>query len=196
MLTDQQELYIASRGEHLEELIAEADPPIIAGIINRGLATEHYNEWKTSEHLEIQQAFATTDLEYCKQLLSLNSKDHWEFVYNQINETTTADYLEVFLAAPIPNGIEQTKLETIRILYATRFSQPNTIEKTMTALQLFQTQSSFWATGLTLKRIKDILTLQKDIKTDIFFEYFNKLIELENNHFSLLVLNLKLNYGK
>lgn len=196
MLTDQQELYIASRGEHLEELIAEADPPIIAGIINRGLATEHYNEWKTSEHLEIQQAFATTDLEYCKQLLALNSKDHWEFVYNQINETTTADCLEVFLAAPIPDGIDQTKLQTIRILYATKFSQPNTIEKTMTALQLFQAQSPFWATGLTLERIKTILTLQEDIKTDLFFEYFNKLIELENNHFSLLVLNLKLNYGK
>ena len=66
----------------------------------------------------------------------------------------------------------------------------------MTALQLFQTQSPFWATGLTLERIKTILTLQEDIKTDLFFEYFNKLIELENNHFSLLVLNLKLNYGK
>ena len=196
MLTEQQELYIASRGEHIEELIAEADPPIIAGIINRGLATEHYDEWKTSEHLEIQQAFATTDLEYCKQLLALNSKDHWEFVYNQINETTTADCLEVFLAAPIPDGIEQTKLETIRILYATRFSQPNTIEKTMTALQLFQTQSSFWATGLTLKRIKDILTLQKDIKTNIFFENFNKLIELRDDLFYLLTWNLRLNYGK
>lgn len=195
MLTKQQELYIASRGEHLEELIAEADPPIIAGIINRGLATEHYDEWKTSEHPEIQYAFAVTDLEYCKQLLALNSKDHWEFVYNQINETTTADCLEVFLAAPIPDGIEQTKLETIRILYSTRFSQPNTIEKTMTALQLFQTQSPFWATGLTLTRIKDILILQKDIKTDIFFENFNKLIKSRDDRFYLLAWDLRLNHG-
>lgn len=195
MLTKQQELYIASRGDHLEELIAEADPPIIAGLINKGLATEHYDEWKTSEHPEIQQAFATTDLEYCTQLLALNSVDHWELVYNQINETTTADYLEIFLEAPVPDGIDQTKLQTIRILYSTRFSQPNTIEKTMTALQLFQTQSPFWATGLTLTRIKDILILQKDIKTDIFFENFNKLIKSRDDRFYLLTWDLRLNHG-
>lgn len=143
MLTKQQELYIASRGEHLEELIAEANPLIIAGIINRGLATEHYDEWKTSDHPEIQQALATTDLEYFKQLLALNSVDHWEFVYNQINETTTADCLEIFLEAPVPDGIDQTKLQTIRILYSTRFSQPSPIEKTMSLSQLFQSQSPF-----------------------------------------------------
>lgn len=194
MLTKQQELYIASRGEHLEELIAEANPLIIAGIINRGLATEHYDEWKTSEHPEIQHAFAVTDLEYCKQLLALNSLDHWNFVCNQIDETTTADYLEIFLEAPVPDGIDQTKLQTIRILYSTRFSQPNTIEKTMTALQLFQTQSSFWANGLTLKRINDILTVQKDIKTDIFFENLNKLIEFRDDRFYLLTWTLRLNH--
>lgn len=196
MLTKQQELYIASRGEHLEELIAEADPPIIAGLISKGLATEHYDEWKTSEHPEIQHAFAVTDLEYCKQLLALNSLDHWNFVCNQIDETTTADCLEIFLAAPVPEGIDQTKLQTIRILYATRFSQPNTIEKTMTALQLFQTQSPFWATGLTITRIKDILTLQKDIKTDIFFENFDKLIELRDDRFYLLTWDLRFKYRK
>lgn len=194
MLTKQQELYIASRGNHIEELIAEADPPIIAGLISKGLATEHYDTWKTSEHPEIQQAFATTDLEYCKQLLALNSKDHWEFVYNQINETTNADCLEIFITTPVPKGINQTKLEAIRIMYTTRFSQPNTIEKTMTALQLFQTQSPFWATGLPLTRIKDILILQKDIKTDIFFENFNKLIESRDDLFYLLAWNLRLNH--
>lgn len=194
MLTKQQELYIASRGDHLEELIAEADPPIIAGLISKGLATEHYDEWKTSEHPEIQHAFAVTDLEYCKQLLALNNLDHWNFVCNQINETTTADYLEIFLEAPVPDGIDQTKLQTIRILYSTRFSQPNTIEKTMTALQLFQSQSPFWATGLTLTRIKDILILQKDIKTDIFFENFNKLIKSRDDRFCLLAWDLRLNH--
>lgn len=44
MLTKQQKLYIASRGNHIEELIIEADPPIIAGLISKGLATEHNDE--------------------------------------------------------------------------------------------------------------------------------------------------------
>ena len=195
MLTKQQELYIASRGDHLEELIAEADPPIIAGLISKGLATEHYDEWKTSEHPEIQHAFAVTDLEYCKQLLALNSLDHWNFVCNQIDETTNTNTLEIVLDAPVPNGIDQHKLQAIRIMYEARVSQPNTIEKTMTALQLFQTQSPFWANGLTLKRINDILTVQKDIKTDIFFENLNKLIEFKDDRFYLLAWSLRLNHG-
>lgn len=195
MLTKQQELYIASRGDHLEELIAEADPPIIAGLISKGLATEHYDEWKTSEHPEIQHAFAVTDLEYCKQLLALNSLDHWNFVCNQIDETTNTNTLEIVLDAPVPNGIDQHKLQAIRIMYEARVSQPNTIEKTMTALQLFQTQNPFWANGLTLKRINDILTVQKDIKTDIFFENLNKLIEFRDDRFYLLAWTLRLNHG-
>lgn len=157
MLTEQQELYIASRGKHLEELIAEADPPIIAGIINRGLATKHYDEWKTSEHPEIQHAFAVTDLEYCKQLLALNSLDHWNFVCNQIDETTNTDCIKIVLEAPVPNGIDQRKLQAIHIMYKAKTSQPSPIEKTMTALQLFQTQSPFWANNLTLNRIESIL---------------------------------------
>lgn len=137
-----------------------------------------------------------TDLEYCKQLLARNNVEHWEFVCNQINETTHTDYIKIFLAAPAPDNIDQTKLQAIRIMYATRTSQPNTIEKTMTARQLFQTQSPFWATGLTLTRIKDILTLQKDIKTDIFFKNLNTLIKLKDDRFYLLAWDLRLNHGK
>lgn len=195
MLTKQQELYIASRGDHIEELITEADPPIIAGLISKGLATEHYDEWKTSEHPEIQHAFAVTDLEYCKQLLALNSLDHWNFVCNQIDETTNTDCIKIVLEAPVPNGIDQRKLQAIRIMYKAKTSQPSPIEKTMTALQLFQTQSPFWATGLTLKRINDILDLKADIKTDIFFENLNKLIEFRDDRFYLLTWTLRLNHG-
>lgn len=137
-----------------------------------------------------------TDLKYCKQLLALDNVEHWEFVCNQINETTDTDYIEIFLGAPAPDNINQTKLQVIRIMYATRTSQPNTIEKTMTALQLFQTQSPFWATGLTLKRINDVLNLQADIKTNIFFENFNKLIESRDDLFHLLVWDLRFKYKK
>lgn len=196
MLTEQQELYIASRGEHIEELIAEADPPIIAGIINRGLATEHYDEWKTSEHPEIQYAFAVTDLEYCKQLLALNSLDHWNFVCNQIDETTNTDCIKIVLEAPVPNGIDQRKLQAIRIMYKAKTSQPSPIEKTMSLLQLFQSQSPFWANNLTLKRIESILDLYDTIKSDIFFENLKKLIELDEDHAYLSIWNLKFNHRK
>lgn len=196
MLTKQQELYIASRGDHLEELIAEADPPIIAGLISKGLATEHYDEWKTSEHPEIQHAFAVTDLEYCRQLLALNSLDHWNFVCNQIDETTNTNTLEIVLDAPVPNGINQHKLQAIRIMYEARVSQPSPIEKTMSLSQLFQSQSPFWANNLTLNRIESILDLYDTIKSDIFFENLKKLIELDEDHAYLSIWNLKFDHRK
>ena len=96
----------------------------------------------------------------------------------------------------MPNGIDQRKLQAIRIMYEAKTSQPSPIEKTMSLSQLFQSQSPFWATGLSLTRIKDILTLQKDIKIDIFFENFNKLIEFRDDLFYLLAWNLKLNHRK
>ena len=147
MLTKQQELYIASRGDHLEELIAEADPPIIAGLIRKGLATEHYDEWKTSEHPEIQHAFAVTDLEYCKQLLALNSLDHWNFVCNQIDETTNTNTLEIVLDAPVPNGIDQHKLQAIRIMYEARVSQVKkcfNFNQLLDAEQYLNTRMMLW----------------------------------------------------
>ena len=196
MLTKQQKLYIASRGDHIEELITEADPPIIAGLISKGLATEHYDEWKTSEHPEIQHAFSVTDLEFCKQLLTLNSLDHWNFVCNQINETTNTDYIKIVLEAPVPNGIDQRKLQAIHTMYEAKTSQPNPIEKTMSPLQLFQINSPFWANNLTLKRIESILKLYDNIKKDIFLENLNKLIELTENKVYLLIWTLELNHEK
>lgn len=196
MLTKQQELYIASRGDHIEELITEADPPIIAGLISKGLATEHYDQWKTSEHPEIQHAFAVTDLEYCKQLLALSSLDHWNFVCNQIDETTNTNILEIVLDAPVPNGIDQHKLQAIRIMYEARVSQPSPIEKTMSLSQLFQSQSPFWANNLTLNRIESILDLYDTIKSDIFFENLKKLIELDEDHAYLSIWNLKFDHRK
>ena len=190
MLTKQQELYIASRGDHLEELSAEADPPIIAGLISKGLATEHYDEWKTSEHPEIQHAFAVTDLEYCKQLLALNSLDHWNFVCNQINETTNTDCIKIVLEAPVPNDIDQRKLQAIHIMYKAKTSQPSPIEKTMSLPQLFQSQSPFWANNLTLNRIESILDLYDTIKSDIFFENLKKTNRIGRR--SCLLINMEL----
>lgn len=218
MLTEQQELYITSRGDHLEELIAEGNPLIITGIINRGLATECYDEWKTHKHHKIRQALAqkgyypdlfitdddssvrqavlTEHPEYCEQLLALNDVLDWQFVSEQIDETTDLNYIKTFLASPVPDEIDKLKLQAIHIMYTTRTSQPNAIEKTMSPSQLFQSQSPFWAIGLTLERINNILNLQADIKTDIFFENFNKLIESRADLFYFLIWNLKLNYRK
>lgn len=226
MLTKQQELYITSRGEHLEELIAEGNPLIITGIINQGLGTEYYEEWKTHKHHTIRQALAqngyypdlfiadddsrvreavvTAHPEYCEQLLAQHHAIDWRFVLMQIDDTTDLKTIKAFLDAPVPtkaiNPIpdekDNLKLQAIRVMYAVKTSQPSAIEKTMSRTQLFQSQSPYWANDVTLKRIEAILELYDAIKTDIFFKYLNTLIESNEYHFSLLWWELKLNYGK
>jgi hypothetical protein len=226
MLTEQQELYITSRGEHLEELIAEANPLIIIGIINRGLATEYYDEWKTHGHHMIRKALAQnghnpdffiTDIdsevreavvlahpEYCEQLLAQNHAIDWRFILKQIDDTTDLRTIKTFLDAPVPNKAinpipdekDNLKLQAIRVMYTVKTSQPSAIEKTMSPSQLFQSQSPYWANDLALERIEAVLDLYDTIKTDIFFKCFNTLIETNDYHISFLRWELKANYRK
>lgn len=226
MLTEQQELYITSRGEHLEELIAEGNPLIIIGIINRGLGTEYYEEWKTHKHDAIRQALAqnghypdlfitdddssvreavvTAHPEYCEQLLAQHHAIDWRFVLMQINDTTDLKTIKAFLDAPVPNKVnnpipdekDNLKLQSIRIMYATKTSQPSAIDKTMSPSQLFQSQSPFWANNLALERIRVILDLYDSINSDIFFEYLDTLIEANEYLFYTLRWSLEQNYRK
>lgn len=218
MLTNYQKRYIENHIEQLDELIIDASPSYIAGLIQNGYAEKYYEQWKTDERPRIRAALARRGYypdvfindkepyiretvvavypEYCHQLLARDKKKHWYFVNQQINETTDLDYIKTFLDAPVPDKIDQTRLRAIRTMYTTRTSVPNTIEKTMSSLQLFQTRSPFWATGLTLERIYAILDLYARFKKTDVLENFDKLITFEFKPFNQLVYDLKTNYRK
>jgi hypothetical protein len=218
MLTTYDKKYIEKHPEQLDELIADGSPLFIAGLIENGYAKEYYEQWKTDERQEVRAALARrgyypdvfiTDKEpyiretvvavypeYCGRLLARSKKKHWKFVNQQINETTDLDFIKTFLDAPVPNKIDQTRLQAIRTMYSVRTSQPNTIEKTMSPLQLFQARSPFWATGLTLERIDVILDLYARFKKTDVIENFDKLVTLEYEPFRQLVWDLKANYRK
>ena len=201
MLTKWEKQYIQKHPEQLDELIIDASPSYIAGLIQNGYAEKYYEQWKTDERPRIRAALARRGYypdvfindkepyiretvvavypEYCRQLLSRDKKKHWYFVNQQINETTDLNYIKTFLDAPVPDKIDQTRLQAIRTMYATRTSAPTMIEKTMSPAQLFQTNSPFWAKGLTIRHILGILDLYPQVKTDAFFKYFNKLLDNE-----------------
>ena len=218
MLTKWEKQYIREHINQIDELIADADPLFLDGVISEGYGKDRYDEWKNHERKEIREALAKYGYypehfindkepyiqetvvekypEYYGQLLAHNKKQHWKFVCDRIDETTKLDYIKTFLDAPVPNKINQVRLEAIRTMYAARTSQPNTIEKTMSPLQLFQAQSPFWVTGLTLRRIQTILNLYSTInKTDVL-ENFDKLITATSEQFVHLVRNLQTNYRK
>lgn len=79
----------------------------------------------------------------------------------------------------MPKAVNKDKLRAIRLHYATKTTEPTMIEKTMTPLQLFQANSPFWATGLTILHIRRILNLYSEVEVDAFFNYFDDLINEE-----------------
>lgn len=196
-----QRMVMAIRGENIEALVDLNEPEVLAELIKKGYATEHYEEWKTHEHGTVRYALACTGLypetfindknpsvreaavrhhpEYCGQLLARNKKRHWEFICDLINTRTDLKYVKEFLDARVPKAVDKGKLHAIRIYYATKTTEPTMIEKTMTPLQLFQANSPFWATGLTILHIRRILNLYSEVEVDAFFEYFDDLINEE-----------------
>lgn len=196
-----QRIYMATKGENIEALVDSNEPEVLAELIKNGYATDHYDDWKTHEHGTVRYALACRGLfpetfindknptvreaavrhhpEYCGQLLVRNKKRHWEFVCALINTRTDLKYVKEFLDAKVPKAVNKDKLRAIRLHYATKTTKPTMIEKTMTSLQLFQANSPFWATGLTIRHILGILELYPQVEPDAFFQYFDRLLDDE-----------------
>lgn len=194
---------MASDGENVEVLVTKNEPEVLAELIKNGYAQNHYEEWKTHEHGTVRYALACLGLfpetfindknpsvreaavrhhpEYCSQLLARNKKRHWEFVCDLINTRTDLKWVKEFLDAKVPKAVDKGKLHAIRIYYATRTLEPTMIEKTMSPEQLFQVHSPFWATGLTITHIQNILEVYPQVEPTAFFEYFDQLLDEEQH---------------
>lgn len=197
--TKNQRMFMATRGENIEALIALNEPEVLIELIKKGYAKDHYNKWKTHEHGNVRYALACLGLfpetfindknpkvreavvrhhnEYCGQLLVRNKKRHWEFVCAIINTRTDLKYVKEFLDAKVPKAVDKNKLRAIRLYYAAKTTEPSMIEKTMSPAQLFQINSPFWVKGLTITQIQDIQNLYPQIEPDAFFKYFNQLLD-------------------
>lgn len=128
MLTKWEKQYIGEHIDQIDELIADADPLFLDGVISEGYGKERYDEWKNHERKEIREALAKYGYypehfindkepyiqetvvekypEYCGQLLTRNKKQHWKFVCDRIDETTKLDYIKTFLDAPVAEEID------------------------------------------------------------------------------------------
>lgn len=197
----QQRILMASKGENIEALIAKNEPEVIAKLIDYEYAKDHYEEWKTHEHGNVRYALACLGLfpeiyindknpkireavvrhhnEYCGQLLARNKKRHWEFVCAIINTRTDLKYVKEFLDAKVPKAVNKNKLRAIRLYYAAKTTEPSMIEKTMSPTQLFQINSPFWVTGLTIRHILGILELYPQVEPGAFFKRFDQLLDDE-----------------
>lgn len=198
-----QRILMASKGEDIEALITFNEPEVIAELIKNGYAQNHYEEWKTHEHGTVRYALACTGLfpevfindknptvreatvrhhpEYCGQLLARNKKRHWEFVCDLINTRTDLKWVKEFLDAKVPKAVDKGKLHAIRLYYDAKTTEPTMMEKTMSPEQLFKAHSPFWATGLTITHIRNILEVHPQVEPEAFFNYFDQLLDEEQH---------------
>lgn len=194
----QQRILMASKGENIEALIEKNEPEVLIELIKNGYAKKHYDEWKTHEHGNVRYALACIGLfpeifindknpsvreavvrhhpEYCGQLLARNKKRHWKFVCDLINTRTDLKYVKEFLDAKVPKAVNKDKLHAIRLYYATQTTAPTMIEKTMSPSQLFQANSPFWATDLTVKQINDVLKAHEELSQQGYSDFMEYLL--------------------
>ena len=85
-------------------------------------------------------------------------------------------YLEKFLKHPINKG----RCKTLRQKYKAMTAIPNTIEKTMTPYQLYQSQNILWACSLPTKTIEFMTRAEKEISS-ISETDFNEICRCKNN---------------
>lgn len=85
-------------------------------------------------------------------------------------------YLKKFLKHPINKG----RCETLRQKYKALIAIPNTIEKTMTPYQLYQSQNILWARSLPAKTIEFMTRAEKEISS-ISETDFNEICRCKNN---------------
>lgn len=97
-----------------------------------------------------------------KALDMMNSKDTMAEiieVYFEELSNPSLYYLEKFLKHPINKG----RCKTLRQKYKALTAIPNTIEKTMTPYQLYQSQNILWACSLPAKTIEFMTRAEKEI---------------------------------
>lgn len=49
---------IASKGQHIDELLTYKEPDVMVELIKNGYASEHYEEWKTHKDKRVREALA------------------------------------------------------------------------------------------------------------------------------------------
>lgn len=173
----------------------------IVGIIDEGLLTERYEEWKHHPRAGVRQAlvdngyfwdyFINDEDPYIRQRiieqdlrLGLQRLDNDEdrdvirrVLERQTNDELELDILKTYLEAVKEYGDTNIAFAypNLKLKYDALTAVPTTIEKTMTPAQLYASDSPLWARDYTAEQIRWILVqLRNKSKTE---ESFNEALE-------------------
>lgn len=187
------------------ERILELDPTLAIGVcIQEGLLPERYDEWKAMNQEWIMETFAENGY-YLDELIESEYDDvrkavienHPDFCIKQLNQgkiyQIVHDYIKnkdkpnlklfkAYIDALTSNSNDMGLMTKYRALTKV----PSTIEKTMSDVQLFEADSPFWATDLTVAQIHDVLEAHEELIQQGYSDFMEYLLtEVRNPNYDI-----------
>ena len=177
------------------ERILELDGTLAIGMcIQEGLLPERYDEWKAMNQEWIMETFAENGY-YLDELIESEYDDvrkavienHPDFCIKQLNQGKIYQIIHDYIkneakpnVALFKAYIEALQSNSNNIGLITKYRAltevPSTIEKTMSEVQLFESDSPFWATDLTLKQIDDVLKARGELIQQGYSDFMEYLL--------------------
>lgn len=177
------------------ERILELDGDFAIGVcIQECLHPEQYDQWKDRNEEWILKAFAENGY-YLDELIESEYDDvqkavienHPDFCIERLNQGKIYQIVHNFIkneakpnVALFKAYIEALKSNSNDIGLITKYraitEAPSTIEKAMSEVQLFESNSPFWATDLTVAQIHDVLEAHDELIQQGYSDFMKYLL--------------------
>lgn len=187
-------LVLLKHGIEIERIL-ELDPTLAIGVcIQEGLLPEQYDEWKAMNQEWIMETFAENGY-YLDELIESEYDDvrkavienHPDFCIKQLNQgkiyQIVHDYIKnetkpnIALFKAYINALKSNNNDIgLMTKYRAITEVPSTIEKTMSEVQLFESNSPFWATDLTVAQIHDVLKAHDELIQQGYSDFMKYLL--------------------
>lgn len=168
-------LTLLKHGIQIDRVIEMDRAIAMVKCIQSGLRAERYREWKElnngwvletlAEHGYYLEELVESNYDYVRRAAQhynptfsvnlIKGNKHHDEIYDYVaNETEpNIDILKAYIESDWDSEITKGAL----IKYQSLTTEPDTIERTMTAVQLFEAGSPHWARGLTTSQILNVL---------------------------------------
>ena len=187
-------LVLLKHGIETERILELDSIFAIVTCIQEGLFPEQYEEWKNTNKEWILETFAENGY-YLDELLLSEYDDvqkavienHPDFCIERLNQGKIYQIVHDFIKNEAKPNVALFKayIDTLQsnsndvgliTKYRTMTEVPSTIEKTMSKAQLFESNSPFWATDLTVKQINDVLKAHEELSQQGYSDFMEYLL--------------------
>ena len=176
-------LILLAHGIEIERILELDGAFAISTCIREGWFPERYDEWKGKNEEWILETFAENGY-YLDELIESEYDDvrkavienNPEFGIERLNQGKDYQIIYDYIKNEVKPNLKLFKayIDTLKsnsndmglmTKYRALTNTPSTIEKTMSDVQLFEADSPFWATDLTVAQIHDVLEAHEELKS-------------------------------